>query len=100
MHLMPDFRQSSASDRSVRDVADAYVGQLAVLDPLLATSLGLAAGQDRLPDLSPAGDEAMQELATETLARLAEAEDAGFANDAERRCARLLRERLEAGPAV
>ena len=100
MLLMPDFRQPSASDRSVRDIADAYVGQLAVLDPLLATSLGLAAGQDRLPDLSPAGEQAEQELATATLAKLAEAEDVGFANGTERRCARLLRERLESGQAI
>jgi uncharacterized protein (DUF885 family) len=100
MHLMPDFRQPPGSDHSVRDVADAYVGQLAALDPLLATSMGLGAGQDLLPDLSPAGEQAKQELASATLAKLAGAEDAGFANGTERRCARLLRERLESGQAL
>jgi uncharacterized protein (DUF885 family) len=96
MHVMPDFTQPPASDRTVRAVADTYVDQLAVLDPLLATSLGRPSGQDQLPDLSPAGEEAEQELGRATLAALAGAEQAaGFANGDERRCARLLRERLE-----
>jgi uncharacterized protein (DUF885 family) len=101
MHVMPDFTQPPASDRTVRAVADTYVDQLAVLDPLLATSLGRPSGQDQLPDLSPAGEEAEQELGRATLAALAGAEQAaGFANGDERRCARLLRERLETGQAI
>jgi uncharacterized protein (DUF885 family) len=89
----------SASDatRSVRDVADAYVASLAELDPLLATRLGLRQGEDRLPDLSPAGYQARDELARSVLARLEAVERAGPpASGDERRCARLLHERLEA----
>jgi uncharacterized protein (DUF885 family) len=89
----------------VRDAADAYVQALAELDPAVATDLGLPVGQDRLPDLSPAGQEALDDLARRTLARLAELERAaeqagGFADADERRCARLLRERLTAELAV
>lgn len=77
---------------------------LADLDPTLATALGLRPGEDRLPDLSPAGQEAIDALARSTLAELASVQgagsgDAGLSGD-ERRCARLLRERLEAGLAM
>jgi uncharacterized protein (DUF885 family) len=85
--------------RPVRDAADAFVGAAAELNPLLATTLGLPDGQDRLPDLSPAGQEARDELMAATLERLAEVEGSldgsGFGDADERRCARLLRERLE-----
>jgi uncharacterized protein (DUF885 family) len=92
--------QPSAAGRPVRDTADAYVTDLAELNPLLATSLGLPVGQDRLPDLSPAGQQADDDLRNATLAKLTEVERAaeaagGFADADERRCARLLRERLE-----
>jgi uncharacterized protein (DUF885 family) len=90
--------------RPVRDAADAFVHQMAALDPVVATSLGLAVGQDELPDLSPAGLAAVDDLQRATLTRLAGIEQAagpgGFANGDERRCARLLRERLEAQLAV
>jgi uncharacterized protein (DUF885 family) len=114
----------SNAPRPIRDIADAYVGSLAELDPLLATRLGLTAGQDLLPDLSPAGQEALDELSRATLARLdsvagragaADAAGAAGAADTagagagptpvnssgqgpgdERRCGRLLRERLSA----
>ena len=62
---------SSASSRPVRDVADDFVRQLAELDPLVATDLGLPIRQDELPDLSPAGLEAKDELQRAVLARLA-----------------------------
>jgi len=52
-------------------VADGYVSALAELDPILATALGLRPGEDRLPDLSPAGQDAMDDLARTTLADLA-----------------------------
>jgi uncharacterized protein (DUF885 family) len=94
MH-MPDTAPDAA--RSVRDVADAYVVSLAELNPLLATRLGLRPGEDRLPDLSPAGEQARDELARSVLARLDSVERGGPPASAdERRCARLLRERLEA----
>src|SRR5258706_11851793 len=84
--------------RPVRDVADGYVSAVAELDPILATALGLRPGEDRLPDLSPAGQEAMDDLARATLATLATITEVHGGD--ERRCARLLRERLDAGLAM
>ncbi len=103
MVCMADITQTSqqtASARPIRDLADAYVNDLATLDPTLATAIGLPFGQDRLPDLSPAGLQADDDLRAATLAKLAQAEqqaaaDGGFADADERRCAGLLRERLE-----
>jgi len=98
--------------RPVRDVADGYVLALADLNPILATMLGLHPGEHRLPDYSPDGQAAEDALARTALAELAAARPAapaapgipaapaaaanGDGGD-ERRCARLLRERLEAG---
>ncbi|WP_030268000.1 DUF885 domain-containing protein [Streptomyces sp. NRRL B-24484] len=80
-----------------RRIADAYVHALADLDPLTAVYLGLNPDDDRITDLSPAGRAALADLARTTLAELDAAEAAGAAGDeAERRCARLLRERLTA----
>jgi uncharacterized protein (DUF885 family) len=101
---MPDITPDDIQ-RPVRALAESYVAALAGLDPLLATRLGTGSGQDRLPDLSPAGQQARDDLARTTLTRLAALEagrgsgpaangDAAAAQ--ERRCARLLRERLEA----
>jgi uncharacterized protein (DUF885 family) len=97
---------ASNSSRPVRDAADAYAASLAELNPLLATRLGLESGQDLLPDMSPAGQEAEDELDRSALATLDALTSAGDraagtgvgsgAGD-ERRCARLLRERLTAG---
>ncbi|SDC14234.1 Uncharacterized conserved protein, DUF885 familyt [Geodermatophilus telluris] len=90
--------------RTPRQVADRYVDAVCDLDPIVATSLGTRPGDDRLPDPSPAGLEAEAELTRRTLAEL----DAVLAADpalgpdpvdgdpVERRCARLLRERLGA----
>ncbi|MGS2586610.1 DUF885 domain-containing protein [Streptomyces hebeiensis] len=84
-----------------RQVADAYVDALIELDPITGTYLGVAESHPRLPDFSPAGQEALADLARATLARLDEAEKLpGADSDAERRCGRLLRERLTAELAV
>ncbi|MEU3556758.1 DUF885 domain-containing protein [Streptomyces fragilis] len=84
-----------------RQVADAYVDDLIALDPITGTYLGVDACSNRLPDLSPAGQEAVAELQRATLARLEEAERRpGADSGIERRCARLLRERLTAELAV
>ncbi|WNM33515.1 DUF885 domain-containing protein [Streptomyces sp. Li-HN-5-11] len=84
-----------------RQVADAYVDDLIALDPVTGTYLGVKESSSRLPDSSPAGQEALAELARTTLARLDEAERLpGADSDIERRCARLLRERLTAELAV
>jgi uncharacterized protein (DUF885 family) len=89
----------SSRPTTVRQVADAYVDAVCVLDPIVATSLGVRPDDDRLPDFSPAGLEAEAELARTTLAQLARVleADPGLADDpVERGCARLLRERLGA----
>ncbi|MEV5171021.1 DUF885 domain-containing protein [Streptomyces flaveolus] len=84
-----------------RQVADAYVDDLIALDPVTGTYLGVKESSSRLPDYSPAGQQALAELARATLAKLDEAERRpGADSDAERRCARLLRERLTAELAV
>ncbi|MEU4494052.1 DUF885 domain-containing protein [Streptomyces sp. NPDC023998] len=84
-----------------RQVADAYVDALIELDPTIGTFLGIKESSGLLPDYSPAGQERFAELARETLARLDDAEKLpGAKSDAERRCGRLLRERLTAELAV
>ncbi|MFJ3201378.1 DUF885 domain-containing protein [Streptomyces sp. NPDC086989] len=93
-----------------RQISDAHVDALVALDPITGTYLGTSAGTDRLPDFSPDGALGEAELARGTLVRLAVAEAApracadgdaegdtdGDADGVERRCARLLRERLDA----
>jgi uncharacterized protein (DUF885 family) len=82
-----------------REVADRFVDELSDLDPIVATSLGNRPGDDRLPDPGPAGLEAEAALARSTLAELDRvlAADPALEQDVvERRCARLLRERLGA----
>lgn len=82
-----------AAAPSARELADRWVDTLADLDPLVATWLGLRPDEDRMPDLSPAGLDA---LADAGRAVLAELPGAHIADDDDRRCATLLRERLEA----
>ncbi|MEU1281460.1 DUF885 domain-containing protein [Streptomyces sp. NPDC005805] len=84
-----------------RQVADAYVDALVELDPITGTYLGVRKSSGLLPDFSPAGQEETAALARRTLAELTEAEARpGAEAEAERRCARLLRERLTAQLAV
>ncbi|MGQ4359584.1 DUF885 domain-containing protein [Streptomyces sp. SAS_272] len=84
-----------------REIADAYVDDLIALDPVTGTYLGVQESSSRLPDFSPAGQEALARLSRDTLAKLDEAElRPGADSDIERRCARLLRERLTAQLAV
>ncbi|MBA0051148.1 DUF885 domain-containing protein [Streptomyces sp. AJS327] len=87
--------------RLPRQVADAYVDAVVELDPITGTYLGVPESNGLLPDYSPAGQEATAELVRETLTRLTAAEALpGADRDEERRCARLLRERLTAELAV
>ncbi|GAA3881000.1 DUF885 domain-containing protein [Streptomyces sedi] len=84
-----------------RRLADEYVDALVALDPITGTFLGDPDSSGRLPDFSPRGVEAEAELARRTLARLDVAERLPGADaEGERRCARLLRERLTAELAV
>lgn len=98
---IPHTSENGSGSPLPRQVADAYVDELIALDPINGTYLGVKASHSKLPDTSPAGQDAVAELARTTLARLDEAESApGGDSDAERRCARLLRERLTAELAV
>ncbi|UYQ60878.1 DUF885 domain-containing protein [Streptomyces peucetius] len=91
----------TSSSALPRQVADTYVDALIELDPTLGTYLGIKESSGLLPDYSPAGQDARARLARETLARLDDAEKlSGADSDAERRCGRLLRERLTAELAV
>ncbi|HEY6794611.1 MAG TPA: DUF885 family protein, partial [Kineosporiaceae bacterium] len=90
-----------AEQLTPRALSDEYVDSLVALDPVVATELGLPEGADRFGDLSPAGLAARADLRATTLRRLdaIEKSPAELAGD-ERRCARLLRERLEAEQAL
>jgi uncharacterized protein (DUF885 family) len=80
-----------------RAIADRYVTALTELDPMLATRLGVRPDDDRLPDLSPDGQAALDSLEHATLAELTAASASGsLSSEDDRRCARLLKERLEA----
>jgi uncharacterized protein (DUF885 family) len=99
MPRQPDQQPEQQPAHPVRDVADRHVAAYAELNPLLVTRLGLRPHEDRLPDLAPAGQQARDDLTRATLAELdAVQHAAGYVNGDgnERRCARLLRERLQA----
>ena len=83
--------------RTAREVADRWVETLADLDPMVGTALGIRPGDDRMPDLSPAMHAAQAQAARATLVEL---DTARVADDDDRRCATLLRERLGAQLAV
>ncbi|MGB8939170.1 MAG: DUF885 domain-containing protein, partial [Streptomyces sp.] len=53
----------SGSPLLPRQVADAYVDDLIALDPINGTYLGVKASHGKLPDTSPAGQDAVAELA-------------------------------------
>lgn len=100
---MPD-PQSLAEASTPRLLADAYVAESVAINPILATSLGLPDGADAYPDLSPLGSEASAQLQRATLRALdslvARAGGPQHLGDLDRRCARLLRERVEASLAL
>lgn len=56
-------------------VADAYTAALAELRPDLATAVGIPGHDDAMPDLSPAGADAVDDLDRRTLAALDDAAD-------------------------
>jgi hypothetical protein len=46
----------------VFEIADRYVDQIAALEPLAATSMGIPGHEREMPDLSPAGPARVAEL--------------------------------------
>ncbi|MEI7031600.1 DUF885 domain-containing protein [Streptomyces pratensis] len=91
----------TSSSALPRQVADAHVDAIIELDPITGTYLGVRESSRRLPDFSPAGQAAIAGLIRSTLLELDAAEQRpGADTDAERRCGRLLRERLTAELAV
>lgn len=54
-------------------IADRYVDEIAALNPLAATSMGVPGHDDEMPDLSPAGSAEVDALHQRTLADLAAA---------------------------
>jgi uncharacterized protein (DUF885 family) len=76
----------------IDEIADRYVDEYARLDPISATTLGIAGFDDKLTDLAPEGFGARAELAERTLAQLGVVEPR---DDTERIAKEAMRERLE-----
>lgn len=76
----------------IYEIADGYVERSAALDPVSATSDGVAGHDHELTDYSPAGSEARATAARETLTTLAGATPTG---ERDRIAAEMMRERLE-----
>jgi uncharacterized protein (DUF885 family) len=81
---------------AVRDLADRYTEAYLALDPNVATMIGMPGHDDELTDYSLEGWQEREALARRTLAELDGLESDPDGDDADRRCARLLRERLGA----
>ncbi|MGQ0838657.1 DUF885 domain-containing protein [Actinokineospora sp.] len=62
--------------RGVHKISDSYVDDLATADPIIATYVGIAGHDHRLPDLSPAGVAQRGALASAALAAMSTAEPA------------------------
>jgi len=82
-------RMSETQSPLPRQVADAYVDELIALDPITGTYLGVKDSSSKLPDTSPAGQEALAELQRATLAKLDEAERLTVRSEIERRAERV-----------
>jgi uncharacterized protein (DUF885 family) len=76
---------------TIDEMADGYVAQVADLDPVLATLVGIAGHDDRLTDLSPAGFAARADLDRATIAALT---GAAAADERERVARAAMLERL------
>ncbi|MGY6500718.1 MAG: DUF885 domain-containing protein [Acidimicrobiales bacterium] len=73
-------------------IADDHIEQLAALDPLSATRMGVPGHDDRMPDLSPDGMDELDGLTRRTLADLAEAP---LESDRDRIARALIEDRLQ-----
>ncbi|MER7083671.1 DUF885 family protein, partial [Saccharopolyspora kobensis] len=58
----------------VHEISDRFVDELAALDPIAATYLGVPGGEEELTDYSPDGHRARAELARRSLAAVEAAE--------------------------
>src|ERR671937_729301 len=66
-----------ASDKAgIHQISDRYVEELAVLDPIAGTYLGIPGGEDKLTDYSPDGHRARADLARRCLTETAATEPA------------------------
>jgi uncharacterized protein (DUF885 family) len=87
-------------DAAPRAIADRYVDGVVRLNPITATALGIPVGQDKLPDLSPAGSAELADLQRSTLTELDAAVTAAGGLEAlvadERSSGRQQLERIEA----
>ncbi len=81
----------AASPSPVYAIADGYIDELAALDPLEATDMGIAGYDDRLTDLSPDGHAAVDALRARTIADL---DAAPIENDRDEVARAFMRERL------
>jgi len=55
---------------SINEIADDYVSRFSALNPIAATSAGISGHDDLMPDLSPAGFDAITDLSKATLAAI------------------------------
>jgi uncharacterized protein (DUF885 family) len=76
---------------AVYSIADRYIDELAALDPIAATGMGIAGYDDQLPDLSPDGAASRDALHARTLASVA---SAPVESDRDRVARALLEDRL------
>ncbi|MBQ0923202.1 DUF885 domain-containing protein [Saccharopolyspora endophytica] len=75
----------------VHAISDRFVDELAALDPIASTYLGLPGGEEQLTDYSPDGHRARAELAARSLAEVRQAEPA---DEAERIAKAVFTERI------
>ncbi len=68
--------ETSRTPSALDAIADAYVDEVARLDPFAATSIGVPGHEHEITDLSPAGFDERAAAARSVLARLAEVPDA------------------------
>jgi uncharacterized protein (DUF885 family) len=76
----------------VYDIADRYIEELAALNPLAATRMGVPGHEDRMPDLTPDGQAEADALVRRTLDAL---DDAPIEGDRDRVARALMQDRLE-----
>src|SRR4051794_31462663 len=71
---MTDEPRTTATESAVDAVADQYVADSCLLDPLLATYFGISGYDHDLPDISPDGFDAREQLAPQALSDLQQAD--------------------------